>query len=688
MTMTESRGALLATVLVLIATAYVGTFWLSLHRPNGFPEASAFDAIWVAPFLAFPAVGALIVSRRPRNVIGLLLVGIGATMALSLLLTELSRDLSAIPSTSPAATLVYLVGDSLIKVGLAAVAVLLLLFPDGELPSPRWRWVLWGMVVAVALAVTASFLSGGRLDEGHLPPSPLAWPPVRPLADAIRGPLGLAIFGAFLIVCGVSVVLRYRAGHEITRRQLKWVALAVGVFATAEFVTNVLGLAHLPSWVSQLLLVPPSAAAIGVAVAIAIAILRHQLFDINVVISRTLAYGAMTGIIALAYAVGLVGIGAAVGSRAGSNIVLAIIVTAALATIFQPLRARLERAANRVVYGQRATPYELLSGFTRRAVEGYAEEDAIELLARVMADGLMAESAAVRMGTADGDGVRVCWPGPDAPARPALREITVKDQGEELGALLIWRTDPLDQTEERLLSDLAAHAGLLLRKRGLTAELRRRLEELRASRQRLVTSQDEERRRIERDLHDGAQQQLIAIGARLGLAEGRAADDEHARLFAELKAEVASALDDLRSLGRGLSPPLLESLGLKGALTALARRASLKVEVSVDPRRFEREVEGAIYFCISEALQNASKHSGASRVAIEVGVRDDRLDFAVRDDGHGIVAGGKRGSGIQNMVDRMEVLGGGLQISSGPHGTEVSGWSPLMRVKAPPRESL
>lgn len=686
--MTKSRGALLGTVLVLIAAAFVGSFWLSVHRPRGFPDATTFDAIWVAPFLAFPAVGALIMSRRPRNVIGLLLVGIGATMALSLLLTELSRDLAATPSMSPAATPVYLVGDNLIKVGLAGVAVLLLLFPDGALLSPRWGWVLWGMVVAVALAISASLLSGSRLDEGHLPPSPLAWPPARPLADAMRGPLGLAIFGAFLVVCGVSVVLRYRAGREITRRQLKWVALAVGVFAIAEFVTNLVGLAHVPGWVNQVLLVPPSAAAIGVAAAIAIAILRHQLYDINVVISRTLAYGAMAGVIALVYAVGLVGVGAAVGSRAGSNVILAIIATAAVAVIFQPLRVRLERAANRVVYGQRATPYELLSGFTRRAVEGYAADDAIDLLAKAMADGLTAEAAAVRIGAADGTCVLVCWPGPGAPAGRALREVIVKDQGEELGALLIWRTDPFNETEERLLNDLAAHAGLLLRKRGLTAELRHRLDELRASRQRLVAAQDEERRRIERDLHDGAQQQLIAIGARLGLAEGSAVGDEQARLFAELKAEVASALDDLRSLGRGLSPPLLESQGLKGALTALARRASVNVELRVDPGRFGREVEAAVYFCISEALQNASKHSGASRVLIEVEGRDDRLDFAVRDDGHGFVAGAKRGSGIQNMVDRMEVLGGGLQISSGPHGTEVSGWMPLMRVKAPPRESL
>lgn len=675
--MSKTRGVALGSALMLIAAAFLGSFWLSLHRPPHFTEASAFDLIWGAPFLAFPAVGAFILSRRPHNQIGRLLLGIGAVMALSLLLTETGRILSTSVSTSPYATAVFLIGDSLIKAGLAGVAVVLLLFPDGELPSERWRWILIAVIASAALGVVASLLSPGRVDEGHLAPSPLALSPALPLAGAIQGPAGLAIFGSILVACGVSVLMRYRAADETTRRRLKWVAWAVALFAVAEFVTNLLGLVGLPGWLNQALLVPPAAAGIAVAAAIAIAILRYQLFDINIVMSRTLAYGVMAGLIVVIYLVVVIGVGAAVGSRAGSNLILSIVATAMVAMIFQPVRTRLERAANRVVYGHRATPYELLSQFTRRTAGAYAGDDVIEHLAKVLGEGLLADAAAVRMSDSNGAVVLTCWPGPGPPDPPAEHEIAVGDQGEQLGALLVWRAEPFNQTEERLMDDLAAQAGHLLRKRGLTAELRRRLEDLRASRQRLVTSQDEERRRIERDLHDGAQQQLIAIGARLGIAEGRAVDDEQARLFAELKAEVASALDDLRSLGRGLYPPLLESQGLKAALTALARRASLKVELKVDQRRFEREVEGAVYFCVSEALQNAGRHSGASRVLIEVMGLGDRLDFTVRDDGHGFTAGGEAGAGIQNMVDRMEALGGQLQVSTGPEGTEVSGWSPF-----------
>ncbi len=215
-----------------------------------------------------------------------------------------------------------------------------------------------------------------------------------------------------------------------------------------------------------------------------------------------------------------------------------------------------------------------------------------------------------------------------------------------------------------------------------TAELRLRLDELRASRQRLATAQDDERRRIERNLHDGAQQQLIAIAGRLGLAEGRQLDPQTARLFAELKVEVASALDDLRGIGRGLYPPLLASHGLRPALAALARRAPLPVSLHVSAERFDRTLEGAVYFCVSEALQNACRHSGATSVDIGVVSTGDRVSFSVQDNGCGIMErggaapGALSGGGLQNMADRMAAVGGGLNVASSDSGTQVSGWCP------------
>ncbi len=274
------------------------------------------------------------------------------------------------------------------------------------------------------------------------------------------------------------------------------------------------------------------------------------------------------------------------------------------------------------------------------------------------------------------------WP-PGSTPLPGwvLASAPVVDAGEVIGELQVWRATPLSRTEKRLLDDLAAQTSLLIRNVRVTAELRLRLEELRASRQRLVAAQDDERRRIERNLHDGAQQQLIAIAGRLGLAEGRPLDPQTARLFAELKVEVASALDDLRGIGRGLYPPLLASQGLRPALAALARRAPLPVSLDVSTKRFDRTLEGAVYFCVSEALQNACRHSVATSVDIGVVSTGDRVSFSVRDNGCGIrkdgaVLGDWSIGGLQNMRDRMAAVGGALNVTSSDSGTEVSGWCP------------
>jgi signal transduction histidine kinase len=360
------------------------------------------------------------------------------------------------------------------------------------------------------------------------------------------------------------------------------------------------------------------------------------------------------------------------------------------------MRTRLERLANRIVYGTRATPYDLLSRFSQRAAAEYPDERALERLAQALRDGLGANAVTVVLpGQAGGPhNVAAAWPpGSTHSAAWVLASAPVVDAGEVIGELQVWRATPLSQTEQRLLDDLAAQASLLVRNVRVTAELRLRLDELRASRQRLAAAQDDERRRIERNLHDGAQQQLIAIAGRLGLAEGRQLDPQTARLFAELKVEVASALDDLRGIGRGLYPPLLTSQGLRPALAALARRAPLPVSVDVSTKRFEGTVEGAVYFCVSEALQNACRHSGATSVDISVVSDGDRVAFSVRDNGCGIIKrddaapGGLSGGGLQNMADRMAAAGGDLNVASSGSGTQVSGWCPE-RISAPVKSAV
>ena len=260
-------------------------------------------------------------------------------------------------------------------------------------------------------------------------------------------------------------------------------------------------------------------------------------------------------------------------------------------------------------------------------------------------------------------------------------------QGELLGALSVTKRkgESLTPIEDKLLDDLAHQAGLVLKNVGLTADLQRRLEELRASRQRLVAAQDEERRRLERNLHDGAQQNLVALKVKLGLAEMFAVKDPaRARVtLAELKADTDEALETLRDLARGIYPPLLADRGLREALESRVRRATMAVEVNADGiGRYSQEVEAAVYFCVLEALQNVQKYAGAARTVVRLFELDRHLRFEVLDDGRGFdTTRAARGAGLTNMDDRLDALGGELMIASDEgHFTRLSGSLPLENV--------
>jgi signal transduction histidine kinase len=235
---------------------------------------------------------------------------------------------------------------------------------------------------------------------------------------------------------------------------------------------------------------------------------------------------------------------------------------------------------------------------------------------------------------------------------------------------------------------LASQAGLVLKNVGLTAELLQRLEDLRASRQRLVAAQDEERRRLERNLHDGAQQNLVAIKVKLGLAEMFVERDpaKAKDTLAELKADTDEALDTLRDLARGIYPPLLADQGLAAALESQARKATLPVEVSADGiGRYPQEVEAAVYFCCLEALQNVQKYAEAASVVLKLDDSDSVLTFEVIDNGAGFDAASvARGAGLTNMTDRIDALGGSLEVSSTPgSGTQIHGSLPALAAVVP-----
>ena len=301
-------------------------------------------------------------------------------------------------------------------------------------------------------------------------------------------------------------------------------------------------------------------------------------------------YGSLAVFITAVYVGIAVGIGTLVGSGGKPNLALSILATAIVAIGFQPVRERVQRVANRLVYGKRATPYEVLSEFSGRVAETYAADDVLPRMARVLQEGTGAESATVwlrgltncvqqrRIQSSMGTHQAVPMSNGTLPALgDATRAVEVRHQGELLGALSVTkrRGETLTPIEEKLVDDLAHQAGLVLKNVGLSADLQVRLDELRASRQRLVQAQDLERRRLERNLHDGAQQHLVALKVKLGLAEmllGRDPAKAMATLE-QLKGDADEALETLRDLARGIYPPLLADKGLVVALESQARKA-------------------------------------------------------------------------------------------------------------------
>ncbi|MDP9067361.1 MAG: histidine kinase [Actinomycetota bacterium] len=434
-----------------------------------------------------------------------------------------------------------------------------------------------------------------------------------------------------------------------------------------------------------------------IPIALFVGLIRFRLWDIDRVMNRTLVYGAVLGIITLVYLAAVVGIETTIGAGRRLNLAVSVAVTVALAAAFQPLRDRARKVANRIVYGKRATPYEVLSELSERVGNAYAAEDAIPQMARALAEGTAARSAGVWLRVGDRLVLSASWPEPAGDATPvplngsqlpeftgASRAVAVSHQGELLGALTIDTTpgQPPTPIEERLLQDIAAQAGLLLRNAQLTAELHARLEQLRESRQRIVAAQDAERRRLERNIHDGAQQHLVALSMKLRLAQDLAdRDPARARaLLEELQGDTSSALQTLRDLARGIYPPVLADKGLVQALEAHARRCPVEVTVSEDGvGRHGSDVEAAVYFFCLEAIQNAIKHVGRGPIEVTLHQSEGTLHVAVRDPGPGFdVSTRSYGTGIQNMSDRLAALGGHLSVTSSPTGpTVVEGSVPI-----------
>jgi signal transduction histidine kinase len=616
-------------------------------------------------------VAMVIAARRPDNPMGWLAMAAGGLLILSDFGHNYAlRALITAPGSLPGGHLAMWVHWVAGVLPIICLGYALLLFPDGKLPGPRWRPVAW-LVTADFAFVIGTAIVGATLVWSH--------PFVTLYQVYTPGPIASAklVLPGMLALCVLAVVARFIGSSGVERQRLTWFAAAAAVLAVT------LGLRIQAD--SPAKTIAMDVAVIGLEATIALAVLRYRLYDIDIVISRTVQYGALAAFIAAVYSGLVIGVGTLAGD-AGDPL-LAAVAAAVVAVAFEPVRRWAGRLANRLVYGHRASPYQVLSDFARRIGGGYSSEDALPQMARIVAAGTGAQQVVVWLRVGDElipaasssghtDDAALLIGGAE-PALPAADfSVPVTHQGDLLGAIAITmpKSERLRPAGEQLVTDIASQAGLMLSNVGL-------VEDLRASRQRLVSAQDEERRRLERNLHDGAQQDLVALAIRLNLAATTVESVAEARqVFAELKSEATVALENLRDLARGIYPPLLADLGLAAALKSQARKSALPVAVDADGLgRFSQDAEAAVYFCCLEALQNITKYAGASQATVAVQAQDSTLRFTVSDDGAGFdAAHTPLGSGLRNMSDRLAALGGRLDVRSTPGGgTTVAGHLPL-----------
>ena len=653
--------------------------------------------------VAAAAVGTLILVKT-RNPIGWLF-DLAAACVTVLSLTQAYLYLwdtshPALPGAADAA----IVNKVAVFPAILALALVFLLFPTGRPPSRRWSLIGWELLASTVVLTVATLFQPGATDTNHAGglANPFAVPSLEALANAVGAIAGYGLFvGSIAAV--VSLFVRFRRADGDERQQLRWLAAAGGLAVVGFLLSGIVELTHAPDWVGNIVWgIFLLSLAIGIPFAVTIAILKYHLYEIDVVISKTIVYALLAAFIGGVYVAIVVGVSALIPIGADSPL-LSIAATGIVALTFQPARDRVQRFANRIVYGQRSTPYEVLTRFSDRIGNTYANDDVLPRTARVIAEGVNAERTTIWLHLADELRPSAGWPEIDPMASPVKLEddtrpevpgehvAEIRYQGTLLGAISVdkRRGDPLNPGEVRLVDDLAAQAGLVVSNVRLTADLEARLDvithqaaELRASRQRIVAAQDEERRRLERNIHDGAQQHLVALAVKLRLARGLlASDPEKARtMLQETAGQIDEALETLHALALGIYPPRLEADGVATALMARYETSDLPVTFHADGvGRYPLDTEAAVYFCVLEALQNAAKYARAGAIDVTFVQRDGVLAFEVVDDGAGFDTDAHvNGTGLHGMRDRLAVLGGDVALTSAPgRGTSIRGHVPL-----------
>ncbi|HVM28923.1 MAG TPA: histidine kinase [Mycobacteriales bacterium] len=639
--------ALGPAVAALAVTCVVAGLAAHLDTPAG-ARTTWFDTPEPVVGPALCLVGALLSRRAASRRMGWLLLGVGAAAC-----TFAGARAVAVWSSADGepgalgAVTAWLSAWTWVWGFLPFVLVLPLLFPDGRPPSRRWRPVVAAAVVlpaavsvVLALHPEVDSIDGMRNPLGTTLLEP-AYPVLLPLLAVAFPLLASAAVGA--------VVVRVRRGTPVERRQLAlfgWAVLVAGLcsFFAPPAVTSV-----------ATLLVPA---------AVLVAVLRYRLYDVDVLVSRTVvAAGLLTG--GLVLYVGVVAwVGSAVDLGGGPA---AFAGAAAVAVAFHPARMRLQRAVDRLLYGERADPYRLLTGVEAAVRAARSPQDALEQVVQAVAVSLRLPGVAAEVALPDGSLARAVA----GTAAPVV-DVPLVWHGTPVGRLRVaprGRADRLDRTDERLLADLAGPVAAVAAALRLTRDVE-------AGRERAVAAAEEERRRLRRDLHDGLGPQLAAVVMTVDTArQALGSDPSRAGAALELAVEEARrAVADVRTLVQGLRPPALDDLGLLGALCSTGPAAGgleLLVDASGDVDGLPAAVEVAAYRIASEALTNVARHAGTGRAHLQLHRTADLLTVTVSDEGCGLRRDRRPGVGLASMRERAAEVGGSVAVGAGPAGGTV-----------------
>lgn len=636
------------------------------------------DLLELLVFAPYPVVGALIIARYPGHAVGWLFSAFGGLFAtIGFAETYVTAALNAPPERLPGWVMVAWFWH-VVTAGAPFLfgTFLPLVFPTGRLPSRRWRPLAW-VAAAGALAITLSAaFSPGTMRVVPTVENPLALPgALGQFFAALRFTILLAPVCDTIAVASLFFRLRRARGDE--RQQLKWMFSAATLVALGFACTlalNALGIS------GDLGMAPVLLSYMAIPVAAGVAIFRYRLYDIDILINRTLVYVALTGCIVALYSLVVVGVGALFHSS--GNVAVSLAATGLVAALFQPLRARLQHGVNRLLYGDRDEPYKVLTLLGRRLEGALDPETVLPTIVQTVTEALKLPYAAITLRQQGAPAVAAAV---GEPVPQPLRLPLVYQQ-EAIGEFLLGTRapdDPFSPADRRLLDDLARQVGLAAHAVRLNTALQR-------SRARLVTAREEERRRLRRDLHDGLGPTLSSILLKVGAARRQLPPNSPAdTLLAETRDDLRAVVTDIRRLVYGLRPPVLDQLGLALAIRDYAETCNntsdgsgLAIDVeATDPLPpLPAAVEVAAYHIAREALNNVVRHANASRCTLSLAVVRPAatlpasapeapesvatLRLEVCDNGAGLPTQARSGIGLTSMRERTAELGGTCTIQS------------------------